>query len=116
VGFDNDAELLTMITTGNIQQTRIGKYLDSLEHRFRGEIIADMLCYLRIYLELAIQAKGLLMMRESGFVVESDPEVRAKFAELKYLEKTVGKTALLALAPFFRTSSRDLWQLHMLQA
>lgn len=116
VGFDNDAELLTMITTGNIQQTRIGTYLDSLEQRFQGEIIADLLCYLRIYLELAIQAKGLLMMRESGFNVEPDPEVSSKFAELKYLEKNVGKTAMLALAPFLRTSSRDLWQLHMLQS
>jgi RsiW-degrading membrane proteinase PrsW (M82 family) len=116
IGFDNDAEILTMITTGNIGSTRIGSYLDSIQSRFRGEVVADMLCYLRLYMELAIQAKGILMMRESGFSVDSDPNVKSKFDEMKYLEKSIGTTGLLALSPFLRTSSRDLWQLHMLQA
>jgi RsiW-degrading membrane proteinase PrsW (M82 family) len=116
VGFDNDAEILTMITTGNIAQTRIGKYLDSVESRFRGEVVADMLCYLRLYMELAIQAKGILMMRESGFDVDPDPNVKSKFDEMTYLEKSIGKTGRLALSPFLHSSSRDLWQMHMLQS
>jgi RsiW-degrading membrane proteinase PrsW (M82 family) len=116
VGFDNDAEILTMITTGNIAQTRIGKYLDSVESRFRGEVVADMLCYLRLYMELAIQAKGILMMRESGFNVDPDPNVKSKFDEMTYLEKSIGKTGRLALSPFLHSSSRDLWQMHMLQS
>lgn len=115
VGFDNDADLLTMIITGNIAETRLGQYLASIQHRFRGEVLADMLCYLRIYLELAIQAKGILLMRESGFDVSPDPAVSAKFDELRYLEKSIGKTGLVAISPFLRTSRRDLWQLHMLQ-
>ncbi len=115
VGFDNDAELLTMITTGGIGKTRIGQYLDSIQSKFSGEIVVDMLCYLRIYLELAIQAKGILMMRESGFNVDSDPKVQAKFDEMTYLQKSIGKTGFLALSPFLRTSSRDLWQMHMLK-
>lgn len=115
VGFDNDAELLTIVTTGGIGTTRIGHYLDSIQNKFRGEVVADMLCYLRIYLELAIQAKGILLMRESGFRVEPDPLVQAKFDEMTYLQKSVGKTGLLALSPFLRTSNRDLWQMHMLK-
>jgi RsiW-degrading membrane proteinase PrsW (M82 family) len=115
VGFDNDAELLTMVTTGGIGKTRIGQYLDSVQSKFRGEVVADMLCYLRLYLELAIQAKGILLMRESGFSVEPDAGVRAKFDEMAYLQKSIGKTGLLALSPFLRTSSRDLWQMHMLK-
>ena len=116
VGFDNDADLLTMITSGGVGKTRIGQYLDSLQNRFSAEVVVDMLCYLRIYLELAIQAKGILMMRESGFTVEADPAVRAKFDELTYLHKSIGKTGLLALSPFLRTSNRDLWQMHMLKS
>lgn len=116
VGFDNDAEILTMITTGNIAQTRIGKYLDSVQSRFRGEVVADMLCYLRLYMELAIQAKGILMMRESGFNVDPDPNVKSKFDEMTYLEKSIGKTGRLALSPFLHSSSRNLWQMHMLQS
>ncbi len=115
VGFDNDAELLTMITTGGIGKTRIGQYLDSIQSKFSGEVVVDMLCYLRLYLELAIQAKGILLMRESGFSVEPDPKVKAKFDEMTYLQRSVGKTGYLALSPFLRMNSRDLWQLHMLK-
>jgi RsiW-degrading membrane proteinase PrsW (M82 family) len=115
VGFDNDAELLTMVTTGGIGKTRVGQYLDSVQSKFRGEVVADMLCYLRLYLELAIQAKGILLMRESGFSVDPDVKVQAKFDEMTYLQKSIGKTGLLALSPFLRTSSRDLWQMHMLK-
>ncbi len=115
VGFDNDAELLTMITTGNIGETRLGRYLGSIQDRFRGEVVADMLCYLRLYLELAIQAKGILLMRESGFEIPPDPAISSKFDELAYLRKSIGPTGLLALSPFLRTSRRDLWQLHMLK-
>ncbi len=115
VGFDNDAELLTMITTGGIAKTRIWQYLDSIQSKFPATVVVDILCYLRIYLELAIQAKGILMMRESGFNVDPDPKVQAKFDEMTYLQKSIGKTGLLALSPFLRTSSRNLWQMHMLK-
>lgn len=116
VGFDSDAELLTMVTTGGIGKTRVGQYLDSIQSKFRGEVVADMLCYLRLYLELSIQAKGILLMRESGFAVEPDPAVQAKFDEMTYLQKSIGKTGLLALLPFLRMSNRDLWQMHMLKS
>jgi len=76
--------------------------------------VVDMLCLLRLRLELSIQAKGMLLMREAGFPVEPDPEVKAKFEELRFLEHSIGPTGLLAMAPFFHFSDRDLWQYHML--
>ncbi|MFQ5486539.1 MAG: PrsW family glutamic-type intramembrane protease [bacterium] len=114
IGFDTDVDLLAMIISGNISETRIGRYLQSLKSSFPGEAVADMLCFLRIHLELAVRAKGTLLMRESGFKVAADPEVKAKFEELKYLEKSIGKTGKLAIAPFLHTSSRDLWQMNMI--
>jgi uncharacterized membrane protein YeaQ/YmgE (transglycosylase-associated protein family) len=114
VGFDTDRELLEMLTTGNLADTKIGMYLQSLQSAFRGEILADMLCFLRIHLELAISAKGILLMREAGFNVNPDQEIRDKFQELKYLERSLGKTGKLAIHPFLHTSNKDLWQLHML--
>jgi RsiW-degrading membrane proteinase PrsW (M82 family) len=116
VGFDTDADMLNMITSGNIGTTPLGQYLTSLSERFQPEVVVDLLCYLRIYLELAVQAKGILMMREAGFDVPPAPDVEAKFAELSYLEKSIGRTGRLALMPFLRMSNRDLWQLHMLRA
>ncbi len=115
VGFDTDADLLTMIMTGNIAATRVGTYLGSLQERMRGEIVVDMLCYMRIFLELSIQAKGILIMREAGFDIPPDPEVKSKFEELRFLERSIGKTGKLALGPLLRINDRDLWQLSLLQ-
>ena len=116
VGFDSDQELLEMITTGTLTDTRIGKYLEAMQEKFPPTIVADMLCYLRVHLELSIRAKGLLMMRDAGFDVPPDPEVREQFAELHYLEKSIGKTGMIALHPFLRARAKDLWQITMLQA
>jgi RsiW-degrading membrane proteinase PrsW (M82 family) len=114
VGFDTDAELLETIRTGRISDTRIGEYLKTLTDHFAPEVVADMLCLLHIRTELSIRAKGVLMMREAGFRPEPDPAIESRFLELRYLEKSIGKTGLLALHPCHRWSDRDLWQLHML--
>ena len=114
VGLDSDVRLLEYVTAGTISETRVGEYLDSLKSRFPGEVVADMLCYLRIHLELAVRAKGILLMREAGFRVPADPEIRERLTELRFLERSIGKTGRLAIAPFLHTTSRDLWQLYLL--
>ena len=45
----------------------------------------------------------------------ADEETRAKFAELRYLEKTIGATGLRALRPVLKMRQRELWQLYMLE-
>jgi hypothetical protein len=115
VGFDSDRLLLDMITTGTLADNRIGQYLHALQDKFPGETVADMLCYLRVHLELSIRAKGLLLMREAGFEVPPDPDAKAQFDELSFLDKSIGKTGKLALHPFLHTRSKDLWQITMLQ-
>ncbi len=115
IGFDSDQALLEMVTTGVLAENRIGSYLHSLQGRFPGEVVADMLCYLRLHLELSVQAKGMLLMRDAGFKVPPDPATRAQFDELRYLEKSIGPTGKLALHPFLHTRARDLWQITMLR-
>jgi hypothetical protein len=113
-GFDTDQELLLAVRTGQMSGTPVGKYLRGLRNRFTPEIIVDMMCLLRLRAELAIRAKGILMMREAGFEADPDPTIPAKFDELRYLEKSIGSTGMLALHPFIHTSTRDLWQLNLL--
>jgi hypothetical protein len=113
-GFDTDQELLRAVHSGQVSGTPVGKYLATLRSRFSPEVIVDMMCLLRLRAELAIRAKGVLMMREAGFEAPPDPSLKATFDELRYLEKSIGRTGLLALDPFLHTSTRDLWQLHML--
>jgi RsiW-degrading membrane proteinase PrsW (M82 family) len=113
-GFDADAEMLELINSGKLSDSPVGRYLHQLKDRFQGLVVADLLAYLRLYTELALRAKGVLMMRESGFEVPVDEATREKFAELRYLEKSVGRTGLLAIQPMLHMSHKDLWQLYML--
>jgi RsiW-degrading membrane proteinase PrsW (M82 family) len=115
-GFDADSQMLESINSGVFSDSPAGKYLESLKHRFRGPIVADLLCYLRLYTELALRAKGIMMMRENGFDIPVDEETRAKFTELRYLEQSMGKTGMLAIHPMLHMSHKDLWQLYMLGA
>ena len=114
VGFDTDQELLAAVRSGQVSGTPVGKYLTTLRSRFAPEVIVDMMCLLRLRAELAMRAKGVLLMREAGFDAAPDPTLKDKFEELRYLEKSIGTTGLLALDPFLHTSTRDLWQLTML--
>jgi hypothetical protein len=113
-GFDADTAMLASINSGHFSDSPTGRYLDTLKRRFKGPVVADLLCYLRLHTELALRAKGVLMMRENGFDMPVDDATRDKFAEMDYLEKSIGKTGLLALKPMLHMTHRDLWQLHML--
>jgi hypothetical protein len=113
--FDSDLDLLATIRSAEFAGTHVGQYLQTLRSRFRGEVMADLVCYIRLHVELAMRAKGMLMMRESGFEPEVDEETRAKCEELKFLETSIGKTGLRALQPVLQISGRDLWQFYMLE-
>ena len=108
-------ELLELILSEQMADSRVGRYLDSLRARFPGPVVADMFCLLRIYLELSLRAKGNLLARAAGIRIPPDPSVRANFTELRFLERSIGPTGKLAILPFMRTRSRELWQLTMLE-
>ena len=113
-GFDVDSDLIRAIQSGDFVSSRPGRYLQSLREHFDGPIVADMLCYLRLYSELSLRAKGILMMRESGLPVRKDVETGRKMAELQYLRSAIGPTGQLALAPLLHRSEHDLWQMELL--
>jgi len=115
-GFDADSEMLASITSGRFADSAAGRYLAALKSRFKGPIVADLLCYLRLHTELALRAKGILMMRESGFDAHLDEATRAKLAEMRYLAGSIGATGKLALMPLLHAGNKDLWQLRMLES
>lgn len=112
-GFDLDSELLQLIRDGQVTGTPVGRYLQSLREGFRDDVVADMLCLLRLQCELSLRAKGTLMLREQGFEPAPDPELPARLAELRWLEKSVGRAGLLALRPLTRWHGTDAWQRHL---
>jgi protease PrsW len=113
-GFDTDQELLRVMRAGQLSDTPVGRYLKGLRTSYPPEVIVDMMGLLRLRAELGIRAKGMLLMREAGFEADPDPSIRAKLDEVRYLEKSIGRTGMRALKPFAHTSTQDLWQLNLL--
>lgn len=114
-GLGSDVDLLDMLRSGEVKDTRVGRYVRTLRDRFAGEVLGDMLCYLQMSVELKIKAKGRLLMKEAGFTPASDPAIGDLLHELTFLEGSIGPTGKLALAPFLHWSPRDLWGLRMLK-
>jgi hypothetical protein len=113
-GLDLDMELLELVMSEGVSDTRVGRYLHALRERFEGPVVADMLCLLRIHLELSVRAKGMLIARAAGVEVPIDDGVRDNLKELGHLERVIGPTGRMAMQPILEASGRDLWQLQML--
>jgi hypothetical protein len=112
---DSKVRLLELVNSGTFLDSPVGRVLDSLRDRFRGEDLADMLCLLRLHGELALRAKGVLLLRESGMEdLPLDDETREKLAELALLERSIGRTGMLALRPLMMATGKDIWQLRLL--
>lgn len=111
---DQDIEVLAMIASGEFQKTPQGAYLMSLNDAFPPEVRGDMLTLLHLTIELSARAKGDLMCREAGLEVPEDPELEGHFKELRYLEKSIGPTGMLAVRPLLKQTPRDLWEMHHL--
>jgi protease PrsW len=115
VNLDSEVEMLDIITSGAMGESQVGKYLESLRSHFSGAVVADMLCLLRIHLELSILAKGVLIARAAGMDMPLGDNVRENLEELRYLERSIGKTGRMAMLPILAVKSRDLWQIYMLK-
>ncbi len=114
-GFDGDVERLEQLLDGEVAGTPVGLYLESLRARFEGPVLADMLCLLRIRLELALRAKGVLIARAAGVELPPDPALQASFDEMRFLERSLGPTGRLAIQPLLASDDRSLWQLGLLK-
>ncbi|MBA3888402.1 MAG: PrsW family intramembrane metalloprotease [Acidobacteria bacterium] len=114
-GLDLDVELLGLVLSDDFGQTRLGAYLEELRSRFPGPVVADMFCLMRVELELGIRVKGMLMARDAGIEIPIDEDMAARLAEVRYLQKSIGPTGLLALEPLQVSSDRDAWHKFLLR-
>ena len=113
-GLDLDIELLQLVVSEHFQVTRFSSYLRELRTHFDGPVVADMFCLLRLELELSVQAKARLIARGAGLEIPVDDDLHASLSELKYLQRSIGPTGMLALKPLQVTSHRDDWHRFML--
>ena len=113
-GLDLDVMLLELVESERFDDTRFGAYLRQLRSRFPGHVVVDMLCLLRIELELSIRAKAFVLARSAGLAVTGDEDLAACLAERDYVSKSIGATGRLALKPLRVTSDRDRWHRQLL--
>jgi RsiW-degrading membrane proteinase PrsW (M82 family) len=114
--FDEDANILAQINSGEFTDSKMGRFLTELQDKFEGPVVVDMFCYLRLYTELALRAKGILMMREHGIEPPIEEDVKAMLEELKFLEDSIGKVGVITLQPFLHFTRKDLWQMYVLES
>lgn len=97
--FDDELLILQGLKTNQFKHTRKGRYLYSVKNHLPGETAADLLCYVRIYFELSIRLKAVLMLKEAGLPFELSKEDKDKMRELENLEKSIGITGKRILGP-----------------
>ena len=96
-GLDKQVALMMDIQQGLLGETKTGQFLLSVKENFPAEVYFDIICYVQLYIELAVAAKSRFMTREAGLDEPLDEATRNRYleqyAEFKNLEKALGSAA-----------------------
>lgn len=121
-GLDKQLSLLSSIREGHLDDTTTGVFLKSVKESFPPEVFFDIICYVQLHIELSVAAKSRVMLRESGLTQDLPLEkeqkklILSQFVEYNMLEKNIGKTALMTVAPIVKYNPADLKSLDDLRA
>lgn len=97
--FDDEISLLESLKRNKFKKTKKGRYLYSLKKYLPKDTAVDIICYLRIYLELSIRMKAIFTLRELQLPHELNDNDKQKINEFKFLEKNIGNTGKRILRP-----------------
>lgn len=111
--FDSEIELLNQINSGKVSNTKIGEYINSIKNNFSPLVVFDMLCLIKLNLELSIKAKANLMIKAEGLDVPEDNAVKDMINEYYLLKKSIGKTGFMALKPILPIKSHKVWNIEL---
>ena len=110
-GLDKQIALMMDIQQGLLGETKTGQFLLSVKENFPAEVYFDIICYVQLYIELAVAAKSRFMTREAGLDEPLDEAARSRYreqyAEFKDLEKALGKSARMTVAPVVKFYPAD---------
>ena len=110
-GLDKQVSLLQSIQAGQLGETKTGQFLLSIKETFPAEVFFDVICYVELNVELSVAAKSRFMMREAGLdlpLEDSQKETYlSQYEEFMILEKRLGKSARMAVAPVVKFYPAD---------
>lgn len=111
-GLDKQLDLLRAIQEGHLTHTPTGAFLASIKDAFPPLIYYDIICYVRLHIDLSITARSRFMLHEMGLDEPLEEEkkelVLSQFVELAQLEKNIGKSAIMTIAPIVKLSPADV--------
>jgi RsiW-degrading membrane proteinase PrsW (M82 family) len=110
-GLDKQVDLFRSIQEGNLSQTKTGEFLLSVKDSFSPEVFFDVICYVKLNVELSIAAKSRFMLREAKLDLPLDEEqartILAQYEEYRLLEKRLGQSARITIAPVVKFYPAD---------
>lgn len=110
-GLDKQVDLLRSIREGKLGETKTGQFLISVKESVPPEVFFDVICYVQLHVSLAVAAKSRFMMREAGLdlPLEEDRKttILSQFDEYLSLEKSLGKSARMTIAPVVKIYPAD---------
>jgi RsiW-degrading membrane proteinase PrsW (M82 family) len=117
-GLDMQINLLRSIEGGHLLNTPTGTFLESVKELFPPNVYFDIICYVRLQIELSVAAKTRFMLHEVGMdePMEADKKelTLSQFVELGELEKNIGPSAKMTIAPIVKLSPADTQALNNL--
>lgn len=110
-GLDQKMELYVSIRNGRLINTPTGAFLESVKASFPSLVYFDIICYVSLHAELSVAAKVRFLMRESGLLTplgdKQRSEVMTKYKELRQMEKNMGSSAMMTIAPIVKMMPAD---------
>lgn len=110
-GLDKQVELLHVIRDGRLGETRTGEFLLSVKESFAPDVFFDVICYVVLNIELTVAAKSRFMLHEAGMAMplkdEQKREILSRYEEYRQLEKRLGQSARMIIAPVVKYYPAD---------
>ena len=117
-GLDMQINLLRSIEGGHLLNTPTGTFLESVKELFPPNVYFDIICYVRLQIELSVAAKTRFMLHEVGMDEPLEANKKelymSQFVELGELEKNIGPSAKMTIAPIVKLSPADTQALNNL--
>jgi RsiW-degrading membrane proteinase PrsW (M82 family) len=117
-GLDMQINLLRSIEGGHLLNTPTGTFLESVKELFPPNVYFDIICYVRLQIELSVAAKTRFMLHEIGMDEPLEANKKelymSQFVELGELEKNIGPSAKMTIAPIVKLSPADTQALNNL--
>jgi RsiW-degrading membrane proteinase PrsW (M82 family) len=113
--FEAHKRLLRQLEHGDLTGCEAGRFLLDLKKTVSGSHAREMIYYFHLHTELILSAEQLLLSREQGIEIQVDGKTVSKIKEMHSLENTIGKAAMHTLRPHLHFSSKELWEVHLLE-